>query len=164
VPELPEIRLRPLLRRLGAAQVDFVAVGGAAVIGHGYARTTKDLDIVYATDDENLIRLGSVLTQLNARLSGIDEDIPFVADARTIRRTTILTLDTDEGRIDLLFRPWGAPPYEEMRARAEVVDLDGVEVRIASLEDLMAMKRAAGRPQDLADLEKLEAILRLRAD
>ena len=158
-----EFRPEELLRRLSAAEVVFIVVGGVAVIVQGHERATKDLDIVYATDEENLARLGAVLQAVNARLCGLDEDVPFVADGRTLRRTTILTLDTDEGRIDLLFRPDGAPPFEEMLPRSATTIIGGAEIRVASLDDLIAMKRAAGRPQDLADVVQLEAIRRLRA-
>lgn len=151
-----------LLSRLVAAEVDFVIVGGVAVVLQAQPRFTKDLDICYASDPTNLDRLGGVLTALHARLRGIDEDLPFVADARALRQTQILTLSTDEGEIDLLVDPSGAPSYPDLRARADLVDLDGVQVRVASIEDLASMKRAAGRPQDLADLDALEIARRRR--
>jgi predicted nucleotidyltransferase len=151
-----------LLARLGDGGVDFVVVGGVAVVLQSQPRFTKDLDVCYATDEENLARFGAVLTSLHARLRGIDEDLPFVADARTLRRTQILTLSTDEGEIDLLVDPSGAPPYSELRADADVVDIDGVEVRVASIEHLVAMKQAAGRPQDLIDVAALQIARRRR--
>ena len=60
--------------------------------------------------------------------------------------------------------PPGAPPYDTMRDRADRVDLDGIVIAVAALDDLLAMKRAAGRPQDLADIEALEVARRLRAE
>jgi predicted nucleotidyltransferase len=151
-----------LLQRLTEAGVDFVVIGGVAVFFQGYARFTKDLDIVYATNAANLERLGDVLVALGARLRGIDEDVPFVPDARTLKRTTILTLDTSLGSIDLLVDPDGADRYEPMRERADVVELDGVEFRIVSLDDLLSMKRAAGRPQDIADVDALLTVRRVQ--
>jgi len=156
VASWPELRLTALLRRLSEAGVDYVVVGGIAVAFQGYGRATKDLDITYATTPDNLARLGDALLELNARLRGIAEEVPFVPDGRMLRRTQILTLDTDDGGLDLLVAPRGAPPYPTLRARADVVSLEGVEVRIASLDHLLAMKRAAGRPQDLVDVEALE--------
>jgi hypothetical protein len=164
VASFPELHLEALLGRLARAEVDFVVVGGVAVAFQGYGRATKDLDITYATDSENLRRLGSVLVTLHARLRGITEDVPFVADERTLARTRLLTLDTDEGWLDLLAAPPGAPPYAKMRSRADRVELDGIVVAVAALDDLLAMKRAAGRPQDLADVEALEVARRLRID
>jgi predicted nucleotidyltransferase len=158
----PDFDPEPLLKRLAHASVDFLVIGGVAVATQGYGRSTKDLDITYATNAANLERLGKVLVEMGARLRGIDEDVPFVPDARTLRRTTILTLDTPEGGLDLLVDPPGAPRYDEMRARAETIDLDGVEIRVVSLDDLLSMKRAAGRPQDVADVDALLTANRVR--
>jgi predicted nucleotidyltransferase len=163
VASFPELKLEALLARLTRAEVDFVVVGGVAVAFQGYGRATKDLDITYATDRENLVRLGEVLVALHARLRGVPEDVPFVADERTLARTR-LTLDTDDGSLDLLADPPGAPPYATMRARADRVDLDGIVVAVAALDDLLAMKRAAGRPQDLLDIDALEVARRVRAE
>ncbi|MGB2710371.1 MAG: nucleotidyl transferase AbiEii/AbiGii toxin family protein [Conexibacter sp.] len=158
----PDLRAANLLRRLTDGGVDFLVLGGVAVIVHGYGRFTKDLDITYATNAANLERLGAVLVELGARLRGIAEDVPFVPDVRTLRRTTILTLDTPDGGLDLLAAPDGAARYEDMRARADVVDLDGIEIRVVSLDDLLSMKRAAGRPQDVADIDALLTVNRVR--
>ncbi|MGH2911614.1 MAG: nucleotidyl transferase AbiEii/AbiGii toxin family protein [Solirubrobacteraceae bacterium] len=145
-----------LLRRLTDGQVDFVVIGGVAVIMQGAPRFTKDLDICYATATQNLDRLGVVLTSLNARLRGIDEDVPFIPDGRTLRHTQILTLTTPDGNLDLLVKPDGSPNYNTLRERANQVDIGGFTVRIASIEDMIAMKRASARAQDLVDLESLE--------
>jgi predicted nucleotidyltransferase len=158
----PELHISALLGRLAGAGVDFVVIGGVAVIAHGYERNTKDLDICYSPDQANLDALGGVLVELGARLRGIDEEIPFVADARTLLRTQILTLDTREGGLDLLVDPTGAPGYRALKERAERIDFDGFDVLIASIEDLLAMKRAANRPQDRVDVQALEALVRLR--
>lgn len=155
VATTPDLQLVALLRRLSEQGVDFVVIGGVAVNLQGYARFTKDLDMVYATNAANLERLGTVLVELGARLRGVADDVPFVPDGPTLKRTSILTLDTPLGGLDLLVEPDGAARYEEIRERAIVVDLDGVEIRVVSLDDLLSMKRAAGRPQDLADIDAL---------
>lgn len=151
-----EFALSRLLRRLVQAEVDFVVVGGVAVIVQASPRFTKDLDICYATEQANLDRLGAVLIELGARLRGVEEDVPFVPDGLTLRRTQMLTLTTLDGDIDLLVDPDGSPGYGTLRRNASRVDLDGVTVLVASIDDMIAMKRAAGRPQDLVDLESLE--------
>ena len=89
---------------------------------------------------------------------------PLASDASSVilRRTRMLTLDTDDGGLDLLVAPPGAPPYPTLRARADVVSLEGTDVRIASLSHLLAMKRAAGRPRDRVDVEALEIARGLR--
>ena len=160
----PDLDLSSLLGRLAAAEVDFVVVGGVAVIAHGYERNTKDLDICYSTDRANLEVLGQLLVDLGARLRGIDEDIPFVPDAHTLRRAMTLTLDTPDGGLDLLADPSGSPGYDALKTNAMCIDFDGFEIRIASIEHLLAMKRAAGRPQDEVDIEALTAIQRLQRD
>jgi hypothetical protein len=162
VSAAPALDPAPLLRRLAETGVDFLVIGGVAVTVHGYGRSTKDLDIVYATNAANLERLGDALVSLGARLRGIAEDAPFVPDARALKRTMIRTLDTPLGGIDLLVDPDGAARYEEMRERADVVNLDGVEIRVVALEDLLSMKRAAGRPQDVADIDALLTVQRVK--
>lgn len=162
--ELPEFSPGGLLGQLVAGDVDFVVIGGIAAIAHGSAHFTQDLDIVYAPDEENLDRLGRVLVTLDARLRGVTDDVPFVPDGRTLRRTRVLTLETPIGLVDLLAEPDGAPGYEELKAHAIPATLAGVTVRIASLEDLIAMKKAAGRPKDLVAVEELEAIQRLQRE
>lgn len=157
-----DFRPTALLNGLVDGGVDFVIIGGVAVVLQAQPRFTKDLDICYAPDPANLERLGGVLSGLNARLRGIDEDIPFVADARMLRQTQILTLTTDDGDLDLLVDPSGAPPYAELRRDADLLDVAGIEVRVASIEHLTAMKQAAGRPQDLIDIEALKIARRRR--
>jgi hypothetical protein len=139
-----------------------VVIGGIAAVLHGSPRTTFDLDICFATDERNLEALGEVLIELDARLKGVDEQVPFVPDARTLRRVELLTLETSAGELDVLATPAGAPPYARLRRNAERLDLGGFRVLVASIDDLLAMKRAAGRTKDLADVEELEAIKRLR--
>jgi hypothetical protein len=137
--------------------VDFVVIGGVAVVVQASPRFTRDLDITYATDTANLERLGALLVSLEARLRGVEEDVPFSPDARTLRGTQMLTLTTRDGDLDLLADPPGSPGYPSLRRRADVIEIDGASVRVASREDLIEMKRAAGRPQDEIDIESLQA-------
>ncbi len=153
-----------ILRALTERGVDFVVIGGLAAVLHGSARITQDIDICFATDPDNLQALGEVLTGLRARLSGIDEDVPFVPDEATLHNVEVLTLDTDAGKLDVLARPSGFPGYDTLRAQADRLDIDGASFLIAAIPDLLAMKAAAGRPKDLSDIAELEAILRLRRE
>lgn len=158
----PEFRPTRLLRSLVDAGIDFVVIGGYAAIAHGSAQVTRDLDVCYSPGPENLEALGRGLVELDARLRGVTDDVPFVPDGATLRGTRVLTLETREGPLDILAEPAGAPGYRALRERAIEVPVAGVVVRIASLEDLLAMKRALGRPKDLLAVEELEAIARLR--
>jgi Nucleotidyl transferase AbiEii toxin, Type IV TA system len=158
----PEFALSRLLAHLVQAGVDFVVIGGVAVIVQGAPRFTKDLDISYATDRANRDRLGQLLVDLGARLRGIDEDLPFVPHAAALKQGAMLTLTTREGNIDLLSDPPASPGYATLKRNASRIDLDGNVVLVASLDDLIAMKNAASRPQDIVDLESLEVIRRLR--
>ena len=152
-----------LLRTLVAHGVDFVVVGGIAMIYQGSARLTQDLDICFAVSQANLEVLGQAMIELGATLRGVADDVPFIPDARALRRLSIATFHTREGAIDLLRDPAGAPPYDELRRRADRVETEGMAILVASLDDLEAMKRAADRPKDRLDLEEIEVIRRLRA-
>jgi hypothetical protein len=156
VASWPDFRPAALIGALVRAGVDFVVIGGVAVVVQASPRFTRDLDISYATDIANLERLGTLLVALDARLRGAEDDLPFSPDARTLRHAQMLTLTTRDGDLDLLVNPPGSPGYPALRRHADIVDLDGDSVRIASLEDLVEMKRAVGRPQDEVDIESLE--------
>jgi predicted nucleotidyltransferase len=159
----PVFEPQRILGLLTTRGVDFVLIGGYAAVLHGSPRVTRDLDVCYATDTENLRALARVLDELNARLAGVEEDLPFAADERTLSRVELLTLDTDAGRLDLLTAPAGFRGYERLRANAARYDIGGFLVKVAEIEDLISMKAAAGRPKDLADIAELEAIADLRS-
>ena len=159
----PDFSPLALLHALAARNVDFVVIGGIAMVIHGSARVTRDLDVAYAPSPANLKALGEALTDLSATLRGVDEDLPFVPDGRTLRRTEMLCLSTSAGPVDLLVAPPGAPAYARLKRRADRIDLDGTTVYVAALDDLEAMKRAADRPKDRIDLEEIDVIRRLRA-
>ena len=158
----PDLDVKAMLQRLTAGGVDFVIVGGIAMVMLGSARLTRDLDICFATDDANLRALGEALVDLDARLREIDAEVSFVPDERTLANVELLTLTTSAGWLDIHRRLDGAPPYEKLRRQAERYDIGGFAVLVASPGDMIAMKRAAGRNVDLIDLEELKAIKRLR--
>ena len=160
--EWPDLDVEEILRRLVAAGVDFVVVGGVAMILLGSSRLTRDLDIMFAPDTVNLESLGEVLVGLEARLREVPDDVPFVADERTLANVELLTLDTSAGWLDVHRHLDGAPAYETLRRRAERQNLGDFSVLVASPDDMLAMKQAAGRAVDLADIEELTAIKRLR--
>jgi hypothetical protein len=157
-----EFRPRGLLEHLARHSVDFVVVGGIAAALHGSERNTFDLDICPAQDAANLDALGAALIEIDARLRDIDEDIPFLPDGRSLAGIEILRLSTSLGPLDVLVRPHGSPPYAALRRRATQMDVGSpAPVRIASIDDLIAMKRETDRPKDRDDIESLEALARL---
>ena len=160
MPE-PAIEFRAALRQLLAAQVRFVVIGGVAMHLHGANNFTLDLDISYARDPANCTALANALSQQHAHLRGVPVDLPFVLDARTFRNTINLTLDTDIGEFDLLGEPAGIESFESLWEHAVVMNIEGMTVHVASIDDLIAMKRAANRPKDQNHLLELYALKKL---
>lgn len=147
-----------LFRRLSDAHVEFVVIGGLAVIAHGHVRATLDLDICYARTPENLERLASALAPLQPKLRGAPAELPFFWDVQTLRNGLNFTLTTTAGDIDVLGEVTGLGGYGEIALRSETIDLYGAKVRILSLPDLIRSKAAAGRAKDLVDLEALRRL------
>ncbi len=151
------LRLRVLLERLRAAEVDFVLVGGLAVNAWGYLRATRDVDLVPDPSPENLARLDALLVGLGGRVE-VGGQLLESSAIRTFLRTGDRTLVlTDLGRVDVLQGLPQVPSFTSLDERASEVDIDGLSVKVCSLDDLMAMKRASARPRDRDDLEALEA-------
>lgn len=138
----------PIIEALAQARVDFVLIGGLAGGVHGSTYPTYDLDVMYARDRENLERIASVLSELEATLRGAPPDLPSLLDAKTLEEGANFTFSTRLGSVDLLAFPTGAPTYEKVREAADTVDIGGFPVRVASLDHLIAMKEAAGRTKD----------------
>ena len=137
------------------ANVEFVLIGGLAMISHGASHITTDIDICYDRSAQNLIALVRVLKSCHSRLRNVPADLPFILDERTFNNVFNLTLATDLGAIDLLAEPAGVDSYKGLLERSNEMIVFGKPVRVASLEDLIAMKRAAGRPKDKLHLLEL---------
>jgi len=156
-------RIFEVLARHG---VDYVVIGGVAVIAHGHTRNTRDVDLMAAPDLANREKLAAAFRDLGARLSGIDShllDID-VHDPATLGSGANFTLETDAGGLDYFSDVPGAAPYQQLRERALVVDLESLRIPVAGLDDLIRMKQEAGRPQDLSDIAALTAAGRRRAN
>ncbi len=148
-----------LIRRLVTHGVEFILVGGAAATAHGSARLTEDLDIVYCRTAENIARLAASLAPSNPYLRGAPPGLPFRLDAETIQHGLNFTLTTDLGAVDLLGEITGGGRYEDLLSDAITLDLFGVPCRCLSLQRLIQVKRAAGRPRDLEAIAELEALV-----
>jgi hypothetical protein len=147
-----------VIRLLGRHRVRYVLVGGLAAVTHGAPLVTVDIDICYARGADDLERLSDALRDVHAELRGADRGLPFRMDARTLRAGDAFTLTTDLGQVDLLGTPAGTSGYDDLARTAEPYRLFGHRVLVASVDDLIRMKRAAGRPKDLLAVEELGAL------
>jgi hypothetical protein len=152
--------LNRLLETLARHGVDYVAIGGVAVQVHGHRRTTMDLDLVPGPSPENLHRLASALDELEARPRDATpgEAQMSVADTERLAIAAIVPpLSTRHGQLHIVNEPKGARPFDDLRDAALVVEVEGIEIPIVALDDLLRMKRASGRRADLEDIAALTA-------
>ena len=155
----PAFDPRPPLRVLLAHDVRFVIIGGIAGVLLGSPSFTFDLDLCYDRDRDNLERLARALTELRATLRGAPPGLPFRLDAKTLQMGDWFTFETSSGDLDCLGTPAGTSGYADLARNAMEVVVDGnLQVMVASIEDLLRMKRAAGRPKDLIAVEILSAL------
>jgi len=155
-----ELRADSIFNLLHEHDVAFVLIGGLALGAHGVVRGTKDVDIVPDPEPANLARLAAALGaigvqvdigDIDARELGIEPDLAGLSQGGN------WVLSTDLGRLDVLQDVAGSRGYEHLRAGALAVDAPGVTQAIlcAGFDDLIAMKAAAGRDQDLIDIDAL---------
>lgn len=147
-----------MIAALNEAEVEFVVIGGFAVSAHGYPRGTKDLDIVPDPAPENLERLAGLLDQLEAELLGVEE----LTESEVIRpdldglmQGGNFVLGTSLGRLDIMQYVVPELEYHDLEAGSFVEVVFGNPVRFCGFEQLIAMKEAAGRTEDLLDIERL---------
>jgi len=153
----------PLLRHLSERGVEHIIIGGLAVAAHGHVRPSKDLDIVPASAHDNLKRLTTALIDMNATGAEAGERDPAELPMSALRVDDLeqggnFRLTTDLGDLDIFQWVKGIEAedlYAELYREALAGEVEGVAVHVCSLEHLRAMKRAAGRPQDLIDLQRL---------
>lgn len=152
---------------LASHDVEYVLIGAMAAVVQGAGiPATADVDIAPASNEGNRGRLAAALREMGGRLrvGGNEDPIPITLDARTFKGMSVMTFETDFGPFDVLFDPAGAPPYSELFARGTTMSLSGVNVRVAAVEDVIAMKRAAGRRKDAPHIIMLLEYLRRARD
>ena len=150
------------LATLTGGGVEFIVIGGVAGALHGSAFITQDLDVVYARNRENIRRLAAALQPHSPYLRGAPEGLPFQLDERTIGNGLNFTLTTAFGDLELLGEATGGGGYEDLLPHSCEVSGFGVRFRVLNLDKLIVLKRAAGRPKDLAVVAELQGILEKR--
>lgn len=141
--------------------VRYLVVGGLAGEILGAPIATNDLDICYERTPDNMERLAAALVSLGAKLrvANVEDDLPFILDARSLAAGDCFTFRSEVGDIDVLVTPSGTAGYSDLVQRATAYDLgSGLVVNVVSLDDLIRMKEAAGRAKDRAHLEVLAAL------
>jgi len=147
--QLPD--LLDFLDALNEAQAKYLIIGGHAVGLHGHSRATKDLDVWIGDDPVNREAVIRALGAFGAPPS-------VVHSLASAERDEFVFLGLPPQRIDLLQSIPGVDDFERGYARRIIISIEGVEVNVIGLEDLLVAKRAAGRPQDLADVSTLEKV------
>jgi predicted nucleotidyltransferase len=158
VPRPQAPKLREILAAFVRNDVDFVLVGGLAGIAHGSNYPSYDVDLAYNRSRENINRLVAALTEIGVHLRGAPADVPFILDARTIGNGANFTFITPYGDLDLLGDIGGVRSYRELRDDAVMYEIEGFTIPVASIDHLIAMKRAANRSKDRVMLEEYIAI------
>ena len=153
-----------IFRALNAEHVRYLVVGGLAVVVHGHPRFTADIDLVVALDPENARRVVDVLGREGFRPRA---PVPLSAfadaaeRARWVEEKGLIALSlwnpsVPLAEVDLFVKEPFA--FDDHYGRAHEVSIGGERVRVIAREDLIAMKRAAGRPKDLDDVRVLESL------
>lgn len=154
---MSEPRLLEILRTLRAHQVDMVVVGGMAAVIGGIPLVTRDIDVLRSRSPENVQRLLSALTELDAVFRGDSRRLR--PNASHLEGPGHLLLETRHGVLDVLGTIEEATTYDDVIADTTSVDLGGVEVRVLTLERLLEVKRKLGRPKDRLMAMQIEATL-----
>ncbi len=137
-------------------------IGDGAAIVHGAARMTYDVNVVYARNAENLARIVAALKPYKPYLRGVPPGLPFIWDERTLQGGLNFTLTTTIGDVDLLADVPGGGLYEQIVPFTVELEAFGVRCLVVTLDMLIQLKRAAGRPKDLEIIAELQNILENR--
>jgi hypothetical protein len=150
-----------ICRILSEESVDYVVVGGFASVILGSPLPTEDIDVLPDRTDENLARLAAALKRMNARIRTGSDPVAAPLDAAFLANMPfMLNLVTDHGIVDLTFDPSGPlRGFSEWNADASNEEIaDGLTIRVAAIDDIIASKKAADREKDRRALPYLESL------
>lgn len=150
-----------ILRTLAEHDVQHVVIGALAATFHGSPLRTEDVDVCPAPGRGNLRRLAAALRALGAREHDVrrGELVDRAWDETMLGSDTMWILGTDAGRLDLVFEPAGTAGYRDLARNAVDLEVNGLRVRVASLEDVIRSKEATNRPRDREQLPTLRRLL-----
>jgi hypothetical protein len=137
--------------------VEFVLIGGIAARLWGSPTVTGDLDICHSKTPQNIVQLVGALQTMGARMRGA-EGVDFPLTPEFLSSSDNFTFTTTYGALDCLAHPAGVEGFGELAKHAKPMDLGSIEILVASLQDIMVMKKASGRRKDLIELEVLGAL------
>ncbi len=141
---------KEMLQCLSAEDVKFLLVGAYAMAAHGYPRATMDIDLWVMPSPDNATAVLRALRKFGAPLQGLS-----LSDLQ--KDDTVFQIGVAPRRIDILTGASGLH-FDEAFARSSPIEIEGLQIRIPSIADLIRNKRASGRTKDLADAEALEAL------
>jgi len=153
-----------LFSALARHQVDYLLIGGLAVSLHGVERSTMDVDITVAMTPDNLENLIETARELNLT-PALPVPLESLADLellrlwhkeRNLQAFALRSPELTGVTVDVLLFP--PVEFSGMSEHAAVIDISDTPIRIASIDDLIALKQAVGRPIDMTDIEHLQRI------
>lgn len=159
--QLPRFQPQLVLETLARNNVDYVLIGGLAATLHGSPLTTGDADICPSNNAQNLVRLSQALRELDARVHASDtpRGLRFDIAPETLVQAQVWNLMTEAGRLDIAWFPSGTRGYVDLVRDAITYEFEHIEVKVASLADVIRSKEAAGRERDRAALPTLRLLL-----
>lgn len=158
---MTQLNLEHIVRTLAQHRVRFVVIGAFAALAHGSPFPTEDVDVTPEQSRDNVARLSDALHELNARIRtrAVPEGLAFDLDAESLASAGVWNLSTPFGDLDISFVPTGTDGFAQLDRKAIDLDIDGIVVRFASLEDIVRSKQAANRDKDRRHLPVLRELL-----
>ena len=147
-----------LIARLTDAGFEFVIIGGYAAVTHGSSQVTRDLDVCAAVTEQSVRVLRSALAEWNPRHRLTPKRLSFLTFPEPGESLNNIYLETDVGVVDILSSVLGVGDFERIKSKAEKLKVDGREVLVIALDDLIAAKEAIGRDKDRLTAIELRVI------